>query len=126
MIERGTFGSIKEFSVLEYIYEYYDNSNKLEQTHIRKLILDMNYLVSHLKKIENLSFRARTAAMYKNEMKEIITELFVNKDIRDRFHNLCYAKFNNIINDARNEAFKNKNEFRNKQRLESKKQNQLK
>lgn len=68
----------------------------------------------------------RTSILYKNDIKDKISKTFSDKDIEDRLLNLCYAKFNNIINDARKKAHRNKIEFRKIQREESLRQNKQK
>ena len=123
MIDRGTFGSEKEFSVLSFIYDYFDKSDKKTKKNITKVILKINRTVLLLNSIDDPKFRADTSMLYKADIELSIYILFSDIDIRDRLLNFTKAKFSNIIIKAKHKAYVIKEENRKQQRLLSKSKN---
>lgn len=124
MIDRGTFGSEKEFSVLSFIYDYFNNTDKTTQKKITKVILKINRTILLLNSIEDHKFRADTATLYKRDIEldiyNFFTDFFTDIDIRDRLLNFNKAKLSNVINKAKLKAYTIKEENRKQQRLLSK------
>ena len=123
MIDRGTFGCEKEFSVLSFIYDYFDKSDKKTQKNITKVILKINRTILLLNYIDDPKFRADTAMLYKRDIQLDIYNLFADVDIRDRLLNFNKAKFSNVIIKAKHKAYIIKEENRKQQRLLSKSKN---
>jgi len=123
MIDRGTFGCEKEFSVLSFIYDYFDRTDKDYQKKIAKVILKINRTILLLTYIEDPKFRADTAMLYKRDVELGIYNLFADVDIRDRLLNFNKAKFSNVIIKAKHKAYIIKEENRKQQRLLSKSKN---
>jgi len=123
MIDRGTFGCEKEFSVLSFIYDYFDRTDKDYQKKIAKVILKINRTILLLTYIEDPKFRADTAMLYKRDVELDIYNLFADVDIRDRLLNFNKAKFSNVIIKAKHKAYIIKEENRKQQRLLSKSKN---
>jgi len=123
MIDRGTFGCEKEFSVLSFIYDYFDRTDKDYQKKIAKVILKINRTILLLTYIEDPKFRADTAMLYKRDVELDIYNFFADVDIRDRLLNFNKAKFSNVINKAKLKAYTIKQENRKQQRLLSKSKN---
>jgi hypothetical protein len=120
MIDRGTFGCEKEFSVLSFIYDYFDRTDKDYQKKITKVILKINRTVLLLNSIEDPKFRADTAILYKQDIQSDIYNFFTDIDIRDRLLNFNKAKLSNVINKAKFKAYTIKEENKKQQRLSDK------
>ena len=123
MIDRGTFGCEKEFSVLSFIYDYFDRTDKDYQKKIAKVILKINRTILLLTYIEDPKFRADTATLYKRDIELDIYNFFADVDIRDRLLNFNKAKFSNVINKAKLKAYTIKQENKKQQRLLNKSKN---
>ena len=119
MIDRETFGSASKYKVLDFIYDYFDKSDKKTKNKISKTILYININIKNLYCISGHKFRAQTGILYKKEIEKTIIAQFDDADLKNRLLNLVNARYSEIIKNSKLIAYKKKMEIQREQRLKN-------